>query len=145
MRKIIGFLAAVAIAVLMGISSFYLYKNYQRIKEEKAQEEAPLFQEFLIGVYPPGSGPGFGMLPLYKDTFKTQDQIAIDFRKVKENATIEIVGSDQKGNSWQGPSLNLKMGDNGFCCFSLPTIPGAYEIQVKREGQTIASKTIIVE
>ncbi len=133
------------ILALIGVSSFYLYKNYQRIKEEKAEEEAPLFQEFLIGVYPPGSGPGFGMLPIYKDKFKAQDQIAIDFRKVKENATVEIISSDQKGSSWRGPSLNLKMGDNGFCCFSLPPTSGIYEIQVKREGETIASKTITVE
>lgn len=162
MNKIIKILCIVALLVIIVIGGIYIYKNFinnpNQPPENSSSEQtsAPDNSGQVIGdlkfaVAPVGIGtPGWesepGYMPEYKNVFSSSQQIMLDFYQVTKPLGVEVKMYDQndKAVNFFVP-FSLKVGNNGNCCFNLPTEIGKYTVKVFSAGEILLTKNLEIK
>ncbi|MCX6737189.1 MAG: hypothetical protein NTX26_00365 [Candidatus Parcubacteria bacterium] len=162
MSKIIKILAIIVLVILIIVGGFYIYKNILNSSNTPSnnsligQNTTTTNKNAMIGdlkfaVAPAGIGtPGWepepGYTPEYKMVFSVGQQVMVDFVQVTNPLSVEVKMYDKDGQEANFfVPFSLKVGNNGNCCFSLPTQAGEYTVKVFSAGEIILTKSLEIK
>lgn len=158
MNNVIKILTVIALLLVIIGGGLYIYKSF--IAGPVPEKTAPtpttaaptpmlgaLIRDLKFGVVPPNWKPKPGYRAEYKTVFSAGQQIMLDFFGVAKDIGVEVIMLDENGQeaNFFAPPLQLRAGDNGNCCYTLPLTPGKYTVKVFSEGQEILSRNLEIK
>lgn len=169
MSKSVKTLSIIALVIVILVGGIYVYKNVfnrsntpsnNSLVEQTtttigrttttANKNAAIgdlkFAVAPAGIGTPGWEPEPGYSPEYKTVFSVGQQVMMDFVQVIKPLSVEVKmydSSNQEANFFV--PFSLKIGNNGNCCFSLPTQVGKYTVKVFSAGEVVLTKNLEIK
>lgn len=98
------------------------------------------------GIGTPGWEPSANYKPEYKNVFSAGDQVMLDFAQVTKPMDVEVKMYDQNNQATDSlAQFSLKTGNNGNCCFGLPTQAGKYTVKVFNASDVVLTRDLEIK
>jgi len=164
MSKSVKIFSIIALVIVVLAGGIYIFKNVlnsstrapnspfgnQTTVPNSSNSNSPI-RALDIAVAPEGIGtpgwkPSANYRPEYKNVFSAGDQVMLDFNGVTKPIDVEVKMYDLNGQVDDfSAQFSLKVGNNGNCCFGLPTQAGKYTIKVSDANGVVLTKDLEIK
>jgi hypothetical protein len=164
MSKSVKALSIIALVIVILAAGIYIFKNVlnsstrpqnssfgnQTASPSNNNSNSPIGALNIAvapeGIGTPGWEPSANYRPEYKNVFSPGAQVMLDFAQVTKPMNVEVKMYDKNDQAADfSAQFSLKTGNDGNCCFGLPTQTGKYTVKVSDTNGVVLTRNLEIK